>query len=100
MNLQKTLETKIQRREDLIETDQFVMTLTGQFPQGNFSIFDDDGEKRFTADPDFWDWRDELLIQIEQEIEDVRRIMEIEAMERDAEERRKRLNERYRRKSE
>lgn len=82
MDLQQALEAQIKRREDLLDMDQLVAVLSTKCPGGGVGLFDEDAQKRFAADDDFWPWRDEVLAQTEQGIEDLRKAQEIEAMER------------------
>ncbi|RUQ19580.1 hypothetical protein [Kocuria sp. HSID16901] len=82
MNLQQVLNEQVKRRGDILDMDKFVIDLVAKYPKGNFSILDDQGQKRFVADADFWPWRDELLAQIEQDIDDISKLMEIESTER------------------
>lgn len=82
MNLHQALEEQRQHREDLLDMDQLVALLSAKCPGGGVGLFDENAQKRFAADADFWPWRDEVLAQTEQDIEDLRKAQEIEAMER------------------
>lgn len=82
MTWQEILEDKIKRREALIEMD---LTIIAAKNGAGVGLFDQDGQKHWAADADFWDWRDELLERIEREIEDIRRLQEMAAMEQEDE---------------
>lgn len=82
MDLQRALEEQRQHREDLLDKDRLVAVLSTKCPGAGAGLFDEDGQKRNASDPDFWPWRDDLLAQTEQDIEDIERLMDIEAMER------------------
>lgn len=82
MDLQQALEEQRQHREDLLDMDQLVALLSAKCPGGGVGLFDEDAQKRFAADDDFWPWRDEVLDQTEQDIEDIEKLMNLEAMER------------------
>lgn len=81
MDLQQALEAQIKRREDLLDKDRLIAVLSTKCPGAGVALFDQDGQKRFAADADFWPWRDDLLDGTEQSIEDLRKDQEIEAME-------------------
>lgn len=81
INLDNIRIKEIEQRNMQVEIDQMADYLSKNWRGGDLYMFDDNGESRSVRDQDFWTWRDDLLAESDQNIDDIEKLMTIEELE-------------------
>ncbi|RUQ19582.1 hypothetical protein [Kocuria sp. HSID16901] len=81
INLDNIRIKEIEQRNMQVEIDQVTDYLSKNWRGGDLYMFDDNGESRSVRDQDFWTWRDDLLAESDQNIDDIEKLMTIEELE-------------------
>jgi hypothetical protein len=81
INLDNIRIKEIEQRNMQVEIDQMADNLSKNWRGGDLYMFDDNGESRSVRDQDFWTWRDDLLAESDQNIDDIEKLMTIEELE-------------------